>query len=538
MQHHPSVSLLHRLSRPARLVGAARSLLKIGQRPAKSRLLGLVTASTLLALPVATNAGTLYLSRLSGANENPPTTSTATGIGVLILNDDETQATITATHDISIPLTGGHIHRAPITANGPVIFPFPAPASPVGPLTWNIPAAEVVNLKTLGLYMNFHTAVNPGGAIRGQLVRALLAPAATTVAQTRIANALDVSAGFDSDLNQILIQTNLAAAAVQTQTLNDLSARTVHAPAREEIETMASLTDSLFALADDARSGPVTVVGQVAAFFRGGAEFGERPDSANQAGATISRSVFVGGIDYRFNEASRGGLAVGYADGQDKFDNGLGKTTTKTTAFHAFLSTKLGDSGVALDGAVGYGWGKIDSSRNITSLGRNAVASPDGTVWSAALKASKAITLNNQTTIIPYVLIDAQEASIDAYSETGAGAAGLVIPKLSSWNSAIEGGATLLVPIKVQSGALTLRLQAGWHYLFEDGADTFATRLTGSPVVFVTAIDGAEKSAAHGEASLTATMKNGLQATLGYRGLLSSGGQTNHAVEARIVIKL
>ena len=92
------------------------------------------------------------IANLSQANENPPTGAPYTGTGFLVLNDAETSATVTATHNITIPLTGGHIHRGTAAVNGPVIFPFVAPyTSPVGQLTWAIPAADVVNLKNLGL---------------------------------------------------------------------------------------------------------------------------------------------------------------------------------------------------------------------------------------------------------------------------------------------------------------------------------------------------------------------------------------------------
>ena len=56
-------------------------------------------------------------------------------------------------------------------------------------MVWNIPAADVVNLKNQGLYMNFHTSTFPGGIIRSQLVRALLAPAAKTDQQKAVAYA-------------------------------------------------------------------------------------------------------------------------------------------------------------------------------------------------------------------------------------------------------------------------------------------------------------------------------------------------------------
>ena len=103
---------------------------------------GLLVAAFTLVVCAPVRAGTLYLARLTQANENPPSGATFTGTGVLILNDAENTATITATHNITLPVTGGHIHRGSPTVNGPVIFPFPAPTSPVGPLTWSIPAAE------------------------------------------------------------------------------------------------------------------------------------------------------------------------------------------------------------------------------------------------------------------------------------------------------------------------------------------------------------------------------------------------------------
>ncbi|CAN0089638.1 unnamed protein product, partial [Phaeothamnion confervicola] len=124
-------------------------------------------------------AGTLWIGSMTGAQENPPVAVPFTGTGFLVLNDAETSAVVTATHNIPAAMVAnGHIHRAPVGVNGPVIFGFPsvagAPAgvSPVGPLTWAIPTADVANLKAQGLYFNIHTQANPGGAIRGQIVRA------------------------------------------------------------------------------------------------------------------------------------------------------------------------------------------------------------------------------------------------------------------------------------------------------------------------------------------------------------------------------
>src|SRR6188768_1752675 len=79
---------LHLLRRRARrsdsLSARAKPLLWAG-------LLGLV----LFALGLRLNAGTLFLAKMSGASEIPPTLPDATGLGVIIVNEAGTSSTIT-----------------------------------------------------------------------------------------------------------------------------------------------------------------------------------------------------------------------------------------------------------------------------------------------------------------------------------------------------------------------------------------------------------------------------------------------------------
>ncbi|HTL67010.1 MAG TPA: autotransporter domain-containing protein [Lacunisphaera sp.] len=498
---------------------------------------GLAVAAALSVMAGVSRAGTLYLARLSGANENPPTAATFTGTGVLILNDAENQATITATHNISIPVTGGHIHRGIATVNGPVIFPFPAPTSPVGPLTWNIPAAEVDNLKNRGLYMNFHTAVNPGGAIRSTLVRALLAPAAATPAQVRLANVLDISAGYDADLDQILVQTNLADTATQTWTLGQLTAGTIYAPTRAQLDSLAAVSDGLFAYLDDLRASPVATGKKFNGFVRGGDGFGRRPTTANQVGASISRPFFSAGADYQFGPSTRLGLAFDHASERDSFRDGAGKSTAKTDAIQGYFAFDMGESGLRLDGSAAYGWSRIDTTRNLASLGRTATASPDGKVWGAALRASQPHSLSGAARLVPYLLLDLQKATLDGYSETGAGAIDLTVRGHDMWNSAFEAGTSLDYTTGANAGGITFRLQAGWHHLLVDGSGSTATWLAGSPLGFTTMFDGARRNTLRLEGSANITVGDGWLGALGYRGLLGSGGGTTSVIEARVTKK-
>ena len=494
-------------------------------------ILMLGTAAISLAAGSGAQAGTLWIAQMSGANENPPTTAPYTGTGFLILNDAETIGTVYATHNISIPLTGGYIHRGTATVNGPIIFPFPAPASPVGPLSQALLPADVAALKVQGLYMNFHTAVNPGGAIRGTLNRSLLSTSASNASQMAVANALDVSAGLNADLDQLLMAGAVATSTVRAQALDDLSGRTVYATGRQAAETMAGFEDSLFAHAETmARSSASGAAG----FAFLGDAFGSRDNSADQAGSKVSRPSILVGFDFAPGPGMSAGIGLGYADGREKFKGGMGKTEAKTTSGQAYLASA--GQGFVLSAVAGYGKTKFDIRRSLGSISRSASASPDGTVWSLGAKAAFPIAMSNNGSVSPYGLIDMQRASVDAYTETGAGAAGLVVAKRSEKNAAIEAGAELVTPLSGADG-LTVRLAAGWRHLLDDGADTIALNLVGSPVAFQTKILSPGKNAAHLAASIGGNLSPNMTLSAGYRGLLSSDSKVQ-ALELRLTFRM
>ncbi len=494
-------------------------------------------ATALLALVYGSaQAGTLYLARMSGAGENPPNNVTFTGTGVLILNDAENSATITATHNITDPLVGGHIHRGPVGVNGPVIFPFPAPQSPVGPLIWAIPAADVENLKNLGLYMNFHTPLFPAGAIRSPLVRALLAPAAMSPAQMRLANALDISAGYNSDLDSILVQTNLASTAIQTATLSDLSGGTLYVQTRQQLETMENFQGSLFSYFDDTRSTN-SAGDHFTTFLRLGEEFGSRDASENQLGSSASHPFVLVGLQYQVGPNTRIGGSIGYDDGKDDFDGGAGQTKVKTTGFNGFVGFTLGDTGITLDAIGGYGTASIDTTRNLTTLARTATGSTNGNVWSGALRASMTMAAGTNGKFVPYAYIDVQKAKADAYTESGAGAADLVTKDREMWSNAFEIGTSYVMAPQSGSTGLFFRFLIGWHYLIDNGESSSGNWLAGSPIGFTTHYDGLEVNSARIEASLAYVLTGGTELSFGYRGLLASGGQQLHTLEAGVSLK-
>lgn len=108
--------------------------------------------------------------RLDGSQEVPPVTTSAYGTGVVNVMSDRT-VTVTVSVVDMMP-TAAHIHDAAKGANGPVIVPLNkiSERSFVAPDNAKLTEAQYASYKAGNLYVNVHSAKNPGGEVRAQLV--------------------------------------------------------------------------------------------------------------------------------------------------------------------------------------------------------------------------------------------------------------------------------------------------------------------------------------------------------------------------------
>ena len=143
------------------------------------KLLRSLAAAAMLAAPLAASADhlrphLLLTARLSGAQEVPAVASSAQGVAAITVNTTRDTIFIQAAFSgLSGAVTGAHFHDAPAGANAPVSVDLLSMVRG-NRLSGFLAGAQVTPLRIARLlrglvYLNVHTAANPGGEIRGQV---------------------------------------------------------------------------------------------------------------------------------------------------------------------------------------------------------------------------------------------------------------------------------------------------------------------------------------------------------------------------------
>ena len=137
----------------------------------KSSLAALLGAGMIFC--AAASAETINLkAQLNAANEVPPNSSTATGTAEATFDTATKTLTYTVTYTgLSGPVIGAHFHGPGEPGkNAGIVVPFTTVASPIkgSAVLTDSQAADLLAGKW---YANVHTGLNPGGEIRGQVVR-------------------------------------------------------------------------------------------------------------------------------------------------------------------------------------------------------------------------------------------------------------------------------------------------------------------------------------------------------------------------------
>ena len=155
----------------------------------------------------------------NGSQFVPPNSTTATASCTADLDGPATSLLVQCTHDVPSPISA-HIHEAPAGVNGPIVFTFPSPASP---LSANVPMTPqlVADFAATFLYLDIHTASGseetPSPQIRGQIGTP---PAPITTGTIRIVKQTNPAGGTNFGFTQNITGGNFNLNDAQTQTFN------------------------------------------------------------------------------------------------------------------------------------------------------------------------------------------------------------------------------------------------------------------------------------------------------------------------------
>lgn len=123
-------------------------------------------------VPTARAETVILRADLKGSNEVPPNSSPATGTAEATLDTESRQLSYVITFaGLTGPALGAHFH-GPVEAgkNAGIVLPFKTLQSPIegsATLTEN----QAADLLAGKWYANVHTVANPGGELRGQMMK-------------------------------------------------------------------------------------------------------------------------------------------------------------------------------------------------------------------------------------------------------------------------------------------------------------------------------------------------------------------------------
>lgn len=131
---------------------------------------------------------TLFVANLTGSQETPPNSSTATGRATLLLSPDEKTARVSLVFNgLSSAQTDAHIHGPAIPGvSAPPVFPLPL--GQISDFQINMTPAQVQDLKNGLFYVNVHSGNFTAGEIRGQFASSLSATSVQFGATSYIVN--------------------------------------------------------------------------------------------------------------------------------------------------------------------------------------------------------------------------------------------------------------------------------------------------------------------------------------------------------------
>ena len=186
------------------------------------------------------------------------------------------------------------------------------------------------------------------------------------------------------------------------------------------------------------------------------------------------------GVDRLFGDHFLAGLMVGYSRSYGDFDDDLGDIDVDTWQIGGYASMDFDRWYV--DVSLTYGGSDWDTQRNIPTLGRGADAAFDGWNLTTYVGGGYRFDLPNGWTLAPTLAFVYSYFDYDGFTESGAGAADLVVDDRDTDSFRSRLGARLVLADLASGPTWVPDVALGWEHEFEDPDDIDARfAVGGSP---------------------------------------------------------
>ncbi len=197
--------------------------------------------------------------------------------------------------------------------------------------------------------------------------------------------------------------------------------------------------------------------------------------TSNQTGGVETGQEFMAGVQLRMWDNWRFGVALGHEEVRASHKDetqALGNTSGGRLVGGLTLKNQWGPWNAYLS-LVGS-QGRFDHTRQIGLAGVGAVANSSQDISSAGVKGRVAYTFDNGAWYVrPMVDVGTTYTSLGGYTETGGGAANLVVERASIWQSAIT--PALQIGGQIGSGGVIVRPYARVGAMFLSSNDLVLT---------------------------------------------------------------
>ena len=321
---------------------------------------------------------------------------------------------------------------------------------------------------------------------------------------------------------------------------------------------MASLGDVFTSYRKDPKESTDEEVGkdfQRWGFFATGLiDRGGASNNGISPGFDFHSASLTAGVDYRFNDAFVGGLALGYASSNSDIDANAGKVDVDSYSLNAYF-TWYHNNDFYIEGSAVADWLNYDLGRNIvyqiasltggtTTVNQTANASPDGKQYSLSLSIGKDFN-SGAWAFSPYVRGIYTHVSLDGFSETianqtaaGSGLATSVDSRSFSSDLGVLGGRVSRT-FSMDWGVLVPNALVEWNHEFKNDPQTVVTRFLADPTQtpIILTDPSADQNYFNLGLGLNAVLPGGKSGFLYYEHVAGFGGLHENRLSAGIRIE-